>query len=84
MQARQARQASEVGAMPMTLREAREAARLTRELLAAKTGNVVTASTIYRIEQDQSSAMPAVRAALAQALGVPVTEILWPERKSRE
>jgi transcriptional regulator with XRE-family HTH domain len=71
---------SEVEVM-QTLRQAREKAGLTREQLAQKTNGLVTSGTIYRIERDKSSALPAVRVALAQALGVAVSAIEWPAKE---
>lgn len=64
------------------LKTLREEKRMGREELAYRAG--VTFSTIYRIETSKNSPLPAVRRAIAAALGVGVEDIKWPERTEQD
>jgi transcriptional regulator with XRE-family HTH domain len=75
--------AIEDGAMPIALKEARLRAGLSLEQLAAKTGNEVAWSTIYRIETGERVPMKTTREIIASALGLAVDAIAWPERGDR-
>jgi transcriptional regulator with XRE-family HTH domain len=63
-----------------TVKELRDDLKLTLEQLAARTGHRVTAGTISRIERGESVPERRTREDIAQALGVPVDAINWPER----
>ena len=58
------------------LREAREAAGLSQDRLAANAG--IGRSTLVRIEHDHACPRLATKRVIADALGVPVFD-LWPE-----
>lgn len=65
----------------MLLREARERAGLSRELLARRAG--VSSRQIYDIEHALCSPRRATRAVLAVAVGVPRDQLDWPEQARR-